>query len=305
MSATDATIVQVSAVRALLDQAGASLSGGGPVGAVVATLLADSALETLMKQCLSDLGKGQSRERTVFELTDELEKSVNGLAGHAGIVAVRKMRVARNPVQHGGLIPDPAGVAIHLREAGQFAAVLVRKVYDKDLEDFSVTALVSHPEIRGTLDQALALAAKGRNAEACVYAAAAYGLVFSRTGYWIRRVMDVTAAEEDYGPGTLDRAVAKVFGPSHPCAVNPRTDSAHWREITRLSLGFPLAELVFMKAIQDHASMVLDPDRQQEEPAVSLFDPSAIIRAVDVIARHVWRIESTEPGLLKGATEEE
>jgi hypothetical protein len=279
MVPSQVTTVQLTAVRALLDQALASATSGGPIGATVALLVSDVAVETLLKQVLLDLG-GNADSAQMQDLTERIEKLDAAYCRLPEWPIARRLRKARNPVQHAGAVPNDAIAIAHVRDALSFGESVARQAYGVALSEVSLAELIHEPDIRRALQEAVKGARAGNADEACVYAAAAFGLLFARTGAWTRRLMGITEAEERFTPALLDFAVVEVFGAEHPDATTPKTEHAWWREMTLATLGLPLPELLAMKGLQDRARVVLE--ARSEAKAVAGDSPAAdvVMKAV-------------------------
>ncbi|WP_160308989.1 HEPN domain-containing protein [Anaeromyxobacter sp. PSR-1] len=276
-----------------------AIGEGGPVGASVAMLVADVALETLLKQVLVDQGIKVPDRADVHELTKALIQSKPQLASVPELQIARRMRSARNPVQHAGFAPNEATASAHLRDAEAFADMITREFYGTELAQISVAALIQEPNLRGALEAAAASAHGGDLDSACIQLAAAFGLLFARCGYWVRRVMGVTDVEERFTSGRAHPAVLSVFGAE---GVTPNTDEHQtWREITLVSLGIPLPDLLSLKGVEMYAEEVLR--ARKDGTSVSAEPPSvgAIRHAIDVLARHVWRLETAQPALVESS----
>lgn len=298
MVPSQVTTIQLTAIRALLDQALSSATSGGPVGATVALLVADVAVETLLKQVLFDLG-GNAESAQTQDLTDRVEKLDPAFLRLPEWPTARRLRKARNPVQHSGAAPNDAIAIAHVRDALSFGESVTRQAYGLALSEVSLAELVQEPDLRQALQSALKSARSGDTDEACVYAAAAFGLLFARTGAWTRQLMGIEDVEERFTPATLDFNVIGVFGPEHPDSATPETEHAWWRDIALSLLGMPLLELLAMKGLQDRAGLVRLARSRNEAPAGESPTVEAVVNSVDVLARHIWRRETAEPELLK------
>jgi len=300
MVPSQVTTVQLTAVRALLDQAQGSARSGGPVGATIAMLVADVAVETLLKQILLDLGGNPETAQNTHDLTERIEKLDPAFSSLSEWATARRLRKARNPVQHAGAVPNDAVVTAHVRDAHSFAESVVRHAYGLALSEVSLGDLVQEPDLRRALQTAVQKARSGDTDEACVHAAAAFGLLFARSGAWVRVLMEIEDAEERFTPATLDLNVVGVFGPGHPDSATPETEHAWWRDIALSLLGMPLLELLAMKGLQDRAAVVRLARSRNEAPPGESPTVEAVINSVDVLARHIWRMETAEPELLRG-----
>jgi hypothetical protein len=293
------TTVQLTVVRALLNHATSAIAEGGPVGAMAGMLVADVALETLLKQVLADEGVKIPDRADVHELTKALIQSKPQLASVPEVQIARRMRSARNPVQHSGFAPDEAMASAHLRDAEAFACMITREFYGTELAGISVAALIREPNLRGALERAAASAHSGDLDAACIQLAAAFGLLYVRCGYWVRRVMGVTDVEERFTAGRAHPAVLSVFGEE---GVTPNTDEHRtWREITLVSLGIPLPDLLSLKGIEMYAEEVLRAREDGTSASAQLPPVAAIRHAIDVLARHVWRLEAAQPALVESS----
>lgn len=299
MALAQVTTVQLATVRALLSQASVAIAGGGPVGASVAMLVADVALETLLKQVLADQGVKTPPRADVHDLTDLLAQTKPALANRPELQVARRFRAARNPVQHAGFVPNEATVAAHVRDAEDFAGLVVQEVYGVFLVQVSLAALIRDPDLRGALEDAGGFLEEGKVDHACVQVAAAFGLLFSRCGSWIRPIMGVTEVEEKFGGSDFHPAVITVF-PSHAEGYTPNTEHETWREITLVSLGLPLPDLLALKAIEARADAVLHASIAGGEPEVEQPGLAVVRRALDVLTQRVWRLESADPAIVAG-----
>lgn len=299
MVPSQVTKVQLTAIRALLEQALSSATSGGPVGATVALLVADVAVETLLKQVLFDLG-GNADTAQAHELMDRIESLEPAYGRLPEWPTARRLRKARNPVQHAGAAPNDAIAIAHVRDALSFGESVARQAYGLALSEISLAELVQEPDLRQALQSAIKSARSGDTDEACIFAAAAFGLLFARTGAWTRRLMEISDAEERFTGAMLDFAVVAVFGPEHPGAVTPKTEHAWWREMALATLGMPLPELLAVKGLQERASLVLYARRNAEAPPGDPPAADSVLKSVEALVHHVWRLETAEPKLLAG-----
>ncbi len=299
MPLAQVTTIQLTTVRALLEHASAALTDGGPVGAGVALLVADVALETLVKQVLADQGTKIPSEANVHDLLTLLKKARPTLANRPELETARRLRAARNPVQHAGSVPNEAAVVAHVRDAQEFARVVALDAYGVELAQVSLTALIKSPELKDALTGAEQLLTSGEVDNACIHVAAAFGLLFSRCGSWIRLIMGVTDVEERFTAALAHPAVLTVF-PSHPDGVTPNTEHESWREVALLSLGFPLPDLLSLKAIEMRSEAIIDAQNEGRIPPDDAPAVEAVLHAIDVLARHIWRIETAAPAVAAG-----
>jgi hypothetical protein len=264
-------------------------------------LVADVAIETLLKQVFADQGIKIPDRADVHELTKALTQSKPHLASAPETQIARRMRAARNPVQHAGFAPNEATVSAHLRDAEAFAGMITREFYAQELAEISVAALIQEPNLRKALERADASTHAGDLDEACIQLAAAFGLLYARCGYWVRRVMNVSDAEERFTAARAHPAVLSVFGAE---GVTPNTEHETWREIALVSLGIPFPDLLSLKGIEMYAEEALRARR--DRTSVSAEPPSvvAVRHAIDVLARHVWRLEAAQPALVESSRDQ-
>ena len=108
-----------------MDRAWSASREGQDVGLMTALLLADVAVETVTKQVLFDRNVDFGKQDKLAKLIEELERAVPELAGRQELSAARRLREARNPVQHAGQVPSPRNLEQHLRDAHGFVQLVV------------------------------------------------------------------------------------------------------------------------------------------------------------------------------------
>jgi hypothetical protein len=286
--------MQLLLVRSLLDRAQLAAREPNDVSLMTALLLADIAVETGVKQVITDHGVRVSRDANLYEMIDKLIGVLPGLANRPEVGSARRLRQARNPVQHAGQVPAAGAVSLHLQDARSFLRVLIEESFGWDFDAVSVAALVRRRELRAALASATADLQAGRVDVANTRAAAALEVVAVFWRRWLRIARGQDMRMEPYSPRLIHHLILQVF-PMHPAAVEARLDSGDENDDQLLAIGFSIGELVRLRPLlrRAHQQAGEGPDKPIEpEPS-----PNDVAFLIEVSARQIWRLESTQPEL--------
>jgi hypothetical protein len=285
-------------VRSLLDRAISAYREGTDIGRMTAMLVADIACEAIAKQALVHRGIQPAREARMQDLTTELAKAIPALGTTPTLQNALRLRNARNPVQHSGQVPADSAVSLHLADAEAFISLVSQEAFGVDFRAVSAAILVRLPDLRWGLVQALALIEQGDLDDANVWASAVFEIVRARWEFWlVRSTGSKIQRLEDYLPLTIRPALLKTFGPKHSEAAPRQYPESSWRpEMTILTLGFPPPELIRIRALIERAEAFFTEEKRAKlEP----LPTEEVEFFVEALARQIWRIESTQPDMLK------
>jgi HEPN domain-containing protein len=297
------TRLQLVLVRALLDKARDSARDGTDVGLMIALLTADLAVETVIKAAITDRIGEVDRGSRLPQLIAELQKVVPALAARDDIFGMaRRLRDARNPVQHAGAHAGRSTVEAFLEDAEKVVAAVVGAVFDVNFETVSVAALVRTPDLREALENAGTATREGRYDDALVLAVGAYESLRIRWGKWIRYALGMDLTNERYGALQISLPAVATFGSEHPHVFDPATEEGSWREITLVALGFSVSDLIRIEGARKCADALMKSKRDADMPAEqreSVTNRAETLAIVEIIARQIWRLEGSQPELFE------
>lgn len=285
-----ASRVQLVLIRSLVDRA-LNAADGSDVGVMSALLFADLAVETTLKAILVERGAKVDKASTFPLLMDALVREFPELASSRETGALRRLRDARNSVQHTGTSPSQSSAVAQLNDAVPALERVVRLGFGVDFAAVSVASLVGDTELRAVLEKASELCDSGDIHNATVCAAGAFESLRIRWGRWMRRALGLSEKHDRYGSWLVSPVASAVFGAEYEHLVEP-TGEGPWRDLTLLSLGFSVPDLVFVRSAVEYAKRM-----RQDPPADPVPPPTTdSVRAlVELLARHIWRIEVTHP----------
>jgi hypothetical protein len=284
--------IQLVLIRSLLERAEYSVDGSD-VGSMSALLFADLAVETALKAALVEKNAEFPRGATLPQLLDTLENEYPSLAGTPEIGMTRRLRDARNPVQHSAATVGPATLDALLADSRTIVNALFRTAFGVHLDEVSIVSLVGDPTLRTALEKAQELSASGNLDDAVLLAVAVFESLRIRLGRWVRKAMGVSEALDGYGPWVVSREVLEVFGAEHGHATEPVGD---WREWVQFAIGIPLRDQVVLRHAKARCDAVRKAKEEGAEPPPSDFGVDDVIDLIEVTARNVWRLEATQPG---------
>jgi hypothetical protein len=181
---------------------------------MTALLLADVAVETVVKQILFDRGAEFGRQDKLGALLDALVGAFPALKLRPELGAARRLREARNPVQHAGQVPSTAIVEAHLRDAEIFLTLVVKECFGFDFAALSTASFVRTEDLRAALAAATE-ALRGETVdEANLLLAAAFQSLSVSVRHWMRRARGVDARMEMFAGVWLNEPVIAVYGRS-------------------------------------------------------------------------------------------
>jgi len=302
--------LQLVLVRSLFDRALHASREGSDVSLMSAMLLADIAVETVVKQALFDRGIDFGRQDKLGALLDTLVKQVPSLDGRPEVGAARRLREARNPVQHAGQVPSRSSVEGHLRDAELFLAVITRECFSVELSSLSPASLIKADDLRTGLASAAEWLRDGQLDEANVCLAATFDVLGVALRHWLRRARGKDARKELFAGVWLHETIIAVFGPEHGAATETRLEENPDNDEAYLAVQFPLADVLRLQRLGKRALEFLRATRDKK-PEVGAPPPATDIEAgIDSLAKQIARLEAAQPDLfvplptlIKGETE--
>jgi hypothetical protein len=296
---TKSTVVnlQVVLVRSLLDRAFLAANEQTDIGVMTAMLLADVAVETLAKAASMHLGIKVGERANIYELIEKLEKKRPELQGRDEMAAVVKLRNARNPVQHAGSAPSQANTRMWIDEANAFAELLTMEVWGLEFSKISVVSLVRDPVLGAKLKEAKAKLDDGEALYALRIVAGVFKVMRIR---WKRKTreacgLDLTA-QEGYLTLRVSEAAAAVFGEDERLSGDPKLVEDKYGPIAELTLGFSLEELLALRSAVTVVKELLRHPKDAE-PLQIETTTEHIAKLIEIVARQLWRLETTQPTL--------
>lgn|GEM_PF-5139927 len=294
--ASEVVDIQLVLVRSLLHRANHAASSGADVDLMVAMLLADVANETIAKTVLKHLGLNTGGNMADFRT--RLQQAVPALAGDPAMAGATRLRSARNPVQHDGMVPARPNVIAHLRDAHTFVATLVKATWQRDLEQVSAASLVHDPLLSPVLTSAIDCLRVGALDDGAVRIGAVYEAIrirFKRAARFAGGV-SVTEEQERYLPALGAPTAAAVFGESRTeIWMEPRLAEDQYGAAAELLIGFSLQETAQLRRL------IAATDRFVRHDTASVteagFSAADLTQLLEVVARQLWRLETEQPSL--------
>lgn len=139
-------------VREMLGEGVRSGNDAFPLARMRAILTLEHAVELLLCTVLPVLNVTYKDGDRVPALLEQLVGRKGMLTAHLG--PIRNLHALRNRVQHAGTIPSLEDLRQFRARAEVFIRDTLRAVFTKDLEQFSLASLVTHPEARRHLVRA-------------------------------------------------------------------------------------------------------------------------------------------------------
>lgn len=285
--------LQLLLIRSLYERALSSLDGSD-VGAMSALLLADLAIETALKAALFDKNVEVPKRATVPDLVDLVAGHFSELANSPVLGMAKRIREARNPVQHAATPPARGSLHALLNDAGDVLTAVVGCGFGVDLANVSAVSLVADAELRMALEKARELCAAADFDGALRCSVAAFDSVCIRLGRWVRKAHGHSEMHDRLGPWVFSPEVLSVFGAEHGHAVEP---AGEWRLWVPHALNVSLSDLVALRLAKARCAEIrLAAERQVEAPASS-YTAEGILDVIETVARNIWRLEASQPEL--------
>lgn len=288
----------------MLDRASLASGEQTDVGAMTSMLLADIAVETMAKAAVQHLGLKVSSNPNIYDLRKALEDARPGLAGRNEMAAAAKLRQARNPVQHSAMVPSHSSARMWVDEAEAFARLIARDVWGVDFATISVVSLVRDPVLSEKLHEALDAFQANDLGTAIIKVAGTFETMRIRWKRKTRSAFGVDLGEKEaFLPALFSPAAAAVVG-DHDAALytEPKLAEDKYGPVAELTMGFSLEELLSLRAAVDVVD-ALARRRDGEEPLEIHAEPEQVQHLIEVVARQLWRLETTQPTLFGRAAD--
>lgn len=296
--------MQLLLLRSLVDRAVLANREKTDVGSMTALLLLDLAVESLVKQVITTKNGKVKGTESLSDLVSQLKALLPALR-ESSMGIPRRLRDARNPIQHSGQVPSSNAVDMHLEDAAAFMNEVVKLVFDVDFRKVSAANLMRSADVRYGLSQALECLGAERVDDAALWVGATFEVIRVRWDRLARRALGGPTQREEYLPHRVHMHVAATFG-QIPEAVEVIHSEADWRpELSLLSMGFSLHELARLQAVTKHAVVhatgsAPTSNEADSPPGLRTEVPSnpELLEVMDILARQVWRLEVEHPELL-------
>lgn len=214
----------------------------------------------------------------------------------------RRLREARNVVQHGASTVGGGSLEAHLGDAAKVLHAVLMAGFGVALDSLSVTSLVREPDLRAALDKAWELSAAGDTDDALPCAVAAFESLRIRLSRLVRSALGDSDVADRYGPIQFSHEVIQVFGPEHAHTHEPASDD--WQDIVPVSLGVSLRDQVLLRRAKNRCDDVREARENNLDLPIPVPTADQVRAVVEAVARNVWRLESTQPELFWPAENE-
>lgn len=261
---------------------------------MAALLFADLAVETTMKAALVQKNSDVPKNATAPQLIDAIAREYPLLGAGQDLAMVRRIREARNPVQHAAATVGPGTLDALLNDADEILNVLLRAAFNIELRSISMISLVANDELRAALEKAYELSSAGDLDTALLCVVAAFDSVRIRAGRWVRKAMGIPEMHDRLGPWVFSKPAIDVFGREHRHSIEPAGD---WREWVPLMLGVSLTDQVALQLAKDRCDEVRNAADGKADVPAQPFSREDVQDVIEIAARNIWRLEAAQPQL--------
>lgn len=275
----------------MLDRATESAADASEIGSMSTMLLLDAAIETLVKAACTEIGEDIKSEE-LHAYLEKLAQRSDLIRGSLG--AAKRLRKARNNVQHGALPLRASAVRRYVDQATAFAALVVREVLHEELSSVSVATLVTDPQARTALDRACTARNEKRFGDALLWACLVFENLCGRWELANRRALG--SYDLPFGVGSTELSRLQTYmRPLVPCSMLLPTFTVFAERLPLLMMGFSPDELtaIFELIRRIEAATHLIPPGAPIDLSVQ---PHEVDFVVEVVARQAWRLEAAHPG---------
>lgn len=259
-----------------------------------ALLLADLAVETALKAALIEKNVDIPKRATVPDLVDLVAANYGELTNSSVVGMARRVRDARNPVQHAATPPGRGTLNALLNDAGEVLSAVIKSGFGVDLASVSAVSLVADEELRLALEKAQELCASGALDGALQCSVAAFDSLRIRLGRCVREAHGHSEMHDRLGPWVFSHEVLAVFGADHNHAVEP---AGEWRTWVPHALDVSLRDLVAIRFAKARCEELRKAAQEQAEAPGCGFTADEVLDVIETVARNIWRLETTQPEL--------
>ncbi len=265
---------------------------------MIAMLAADNSVETLTKAAEREVGVQEPKQDSLHDHLAALMAARPALQGATEIAAIRKLRKARNTVQHDGYVPAAGIVAAFIGEAQGFARLVTKECFGRNFDDVSIVAFVADDQLRDMLEQADTHRRKGEIVASFVAACLAFELLYYR---WIFGYLTDHGLDGDTIKRRLPGSGSALLARRGILAMKPKLANDRYTGPAEASFGFSAGQLSRLQGCVELAEAV---DAAPEEFADDVrISETAVIWIINTVAWSIWRLEAENPGAV-GRTED-
>ncbi|HUU02989.1 MAG TPA: hypothetical protein VM425_16265 [Myxococcota bacterium] len=286
-------------IKQLWQRARLDLESVDDVSLMSAMLIADMAIETTIKSALSE-----KTNASIPELVQALEDTYPGKFTKDQLDAVKRLRRARNPVQHEAVVLSQASVARTINAAETFLRRSFEILFSLDFESVDFLDLIQDPVFHPLLVKAKQMQEDGRTALCALFIAAGYEQLRLR---WSDVFVQVQGANETVvamSPRVIPLVSIHVFSNQYGLDLHGIVKSEiglgdKSNYLASLSgIGFTLVESARLQEILRKAMKAIRTSTEKLNfESLSDLDVDDVLYLLRIVSRQVWRLEQREPEL--------